>query len=89
VLPTVAIDALALSQVPPPTELLRVVVDPAHTVAVPVLAGTPAFTVKVLVAIAPQPVLYNISVVPAVSAEITPVVEFIVARAVVLLVQLP
>ncbi len=79
----------AVDQAPPAAELLKVVVAPSHTLGVPVFAATPAFTVSAFVAIAPQPVLYEISVVPAETAVIKPVVAFIVALDVLLLVQLP
>jgi len=51
--PTAANATLLLLHEPPPDELLRVVVAPVHTVAVPVLAGGAAFTVNAIVAVQP------------------------------------
>jgi hypothetical protein len=39
VIPTVATEVLELVQKPPAGELLKVVVEPAHTLAVPVIAA--------------------------------------------------
>ena len=50
----VAIDILLLLQVPPLAESLRVVADPAHTVATPVIGGrqTPNFITVALLLLA-------------------------------------
>ena len=50
--PTVALEALVLSHVPPGVTLESVVVCPAHTLAVPVMAAGVAFTVISFVAVA-------------------------------------
>jgi 1,4-dihydroxy-2-naphthoate octaprenyltransferase len=85
VLPTVATAVFVLLQVPPLTLLLSVVVDPAVTVLVPVVAATDAgktFMVK-KVRNVPQPVLvYDILLVPADIPVTTPVDELTVAMAV-------
>ncbi len=56
---TVAIAVALLIHVPPDTVLVRVVVDPVHTVAVPPIAAGVAFTVTfaVVVAVLHTPVL--------------------------------
>jgi hypothetical protein len=52
---TVPAAALLLLHVPPVDVLLSVVVAPTETVAVPVLAGRPAFTVTFVIAKQPAP----------------------------------
>jgi hypothetical protein len=47
--PTVAIPVLLLLQVPPVTALLKVVVEPAHTVVVPVIAEGVVLTDRIAV----------------------------------------
>jgi hypothetical protein len=89
VLLTLAIALLELLQVPPDTELLRVVVFPVHTKAVPVVAAAPALTVSTWVAAVPQPVLYVILVVPALTVAIEPLLELIVATLELLLLHVP
>jgi hypothetical protein len=86
--PTVATEVVELTHVPPPVMLPSVIVLPApvHTVADPVI-GAPA-TVTILVAAVPQPVLYVIVAVPAVTPVTTPV-DPIVATLASLLLQVP
>ena len=48
--PAVAMDVLLLAQVPGPEASVSVVVDPAHTVAMPVIAAGCGFTERVVVA---------------------------------------
>ena len=54
--PIVAIPVLLLLQVPPPPSL-NVVVDPRHTVVVPLMADGSAFTVTTVVAVHPVLIL--------------------------------
>src|SRR4051812_13354161 len=82
--PIVAISGLLLVHIPPVLLLLKVVVRPTHTTGIPVLAGGDRLTVTVVVA-RQLPTVYVISVVPAVRPDSTPVVEPIVATAVLLL----
>ena len=49
--PTVATDVVPLVQVPPVVVLLSVVVEPAHTLIVPVIADTVGNGLTVIVAI--------------------------------------
>jgi hypothetical protein len=69
--------------------LLSVVVLPVHTNAVPVVAAAPALTVSTWVAAVPQPVLYVILVVPALTVVINPLLELMVATPVLLLLHVP
>ena len=69
-----AIDGLAVLHVPPLTLLIRFVVAPAHTLIVPVMAGSP--TVKDLVAdVLPHALLtvYEMTALPASTPLTTPV----------------
>jgi hypothetical protein len=54
---TEATDRLLLLHVPPAGELLKAVVDPWHTVVVPVIAEEEELTVTINVAAVPQPLL--------------------------------
>ena len=54
---TIATLVLPLLHTPPPTELLNVVVLPAHTVVVPVIADGTELTVSATVLRHPPPVL--------------------------------
>jgi hypothetical protein len=79
---------LLLVQVPPATVLARVVVRPAQTLAVPVMAAGIWFTVTTVVALQPADVRVMI-VVPAATPVTTPVLEFTVATLVVPLLHTP
>jgi hypothetical protein len=87
--PTVALAVLLLIHEPPPVVLANVVDDPAHIVAVPVIAATELLTVTILLALVPHPVEYVILAVPAVTPETTPVEELTVAIARLELVHVP
>ena len=50
--PTEAMGMLALTHVPPVVRLFKVVVSPAHTLVVPVMAAGNGFTVTVFIAAA-------------------------------------
>jgi len=52
--PTIAIDALLLAHIPPPVELLNVVVLAILTVVVPEIAPGAAFTVTIAVTVQPE-----------------------------------
>ena len=54
--PIVATAVLLLVHVPPVDELVRVVVEPLHTVVVPAIAAGEGFTVTIVVAV-PQDVV--------------------------------
>jgi hypothetical protein len=69
---TVATLVLLLVHTPPATALVSVMVDPWHTVVGPPMLPGAAFTVTVFDASVPQPVLYLITVVPAVSPSTSP-----------------
>ena len=60
----VAFAVVPLDQTPPPVVLAKVVVDPIHTSAVPVIAFTVgnAYTVTLLVAVFTQPVTPSVTV---------------------------
>ena len=87
--PIVATPVLLLLQLPPTDGLVRVIVAPWHTLAIPDMgAGIPE-TVIVAVAIQPVANVYVIVAVPADTPVTTPVDEPIEAIAVLLLLQLP
>jgi hypothetical protein len=54
--PIVATEELLLLHVPPAVASLKVLVDPAHIVVMPLMAEGVVLTVKVLVAALPHPV---------------------------------
>jgi hypothetical protein len=89
----VATDGVLLLHVPPVVVLLTVVVSPAHTCSVPVMAAGSGFTVTVAVRIQPVPSEYVIVAVAAVvlpvSTPLTVPVASTVATAVLLLAQVP
>ena len=87
--PVVAIVMSLLLHVPPPVVLLSVVTDPAHKVAVPLIAAGAATTDVTRVAMQPVLRAYVILVVPVTRPLTTPVVPSIVATVVLLLLQLP
>ena len=87
--PVVATAMSLLLQVPPPVVLLNVVIDPAHNVAVPLMAAGAATTDVTRVARQPVLMVYDIIVVPVTRPLTTPVVLPIVATVVLLLLQLP
>ena len=69
-LPTVAVDPDVL-QVPPPGQL-SVVLNPTHTVPLPVIAEAPGVTVTTIVVVQP-PAVYEIVAVPVAIPLTTPV----------------
>ena len=87
--PIVAAAVLVLVHVPPPNVLLKVVVLPMHTDLFPVIAVGTAYTVSVIVAIQPAPVVYWIEAVPAATPVARPVVSPMDATAVFVLFQVP
>ena len=87
--PTVAVEVLLLLQEPPETDSIKVVVRPAHTVVVPVIAAGTAFTVIAVVRVQPEPIEYEIVAVPVPIPVTTPVPEPMVPTAVLLLVHVP
>jgi hypothetical protein len=89
VAPTTAIEELLLLHVPPAGELLKVMKDPWHTVADPVMAEGRAITVTVVKTVQPDPNEYVILVVPALTPETMPEEGAIVAMAVFPLVHIP
>ena len=86
--PMVATVVLLLLHVPPDGELLSAVVDPWQTVVVPVIEPEEELTVTTKAAAVPQPLLYEIVVVP-VPKPVTIPAAVIVATPVFELVQVP
>jgi hypothetical protein len=80
---------LALLHDPPGVASPSVVADPTHTLAVPVIATGVAFIVIGYIAIQPAGPKSVIVAGPADTPVATPVVEFIVAIAALLLLQAP
>lgn len=87
--PVVATAMSLLLHVPPPVVLLSVVTDPAHNVAVPLIAAGAATTDVIRVAIHPVLRAYVILVVPVTRPLTTPVVPSMVATVVLLLLHVP
>ena len=91
----VAMLAEPLLQVPPDTELPKVVVDPAHTVRVPVMDDKDGSGLTVndccAVFVPPHPpvIVYMMLQVPAAAAVTRPEDEFTVATPVLLLLHAP
>jgi hypothetical protein len=87
---TDATAVLLLLHEPPLTASVRVIVDPGHTVAGPLMvpAEAPEVTVTVVVT-APHDSMYVIIVVPEVIPDTTPLPEPMVATEVLLLLQVP
>jgi hypothetical protein len=85
---TPASDRLPELQVPPATALERTVVEPTHTLPLPVIVAGAASTVTPRVVKQPVPKVYVITLVPADTPETTPVVP-IVATDILLLAQVP
>jgi hypothetical protein len=85
----VATAVLAELQVPSEVMLSSIEVAPAHIDLDPVIGVGPAFTVCVLVACVPQPVLYAMVTVPAPVDVIAPVSLSMVATDVLLLLHTP
>lgn len=85
--PTVAIDALLVSHVPPETGSPNVIVPPTPTVVGPDM-GASGLTVNVMVAIL-VPTMYVMVQVPAEIALTIPVEEPTIATEVLLLLQWP
>ena len=85
VLPTVAIAALPVVQVPPLTSSLIIAVPPRQTVSVPFIVGGAAFTFTTTVVLQPEPTEYVIVAVPALIPVTTPEVEPTLAAASVVL----
>jgi len=84
----VAIEVVPLLQVPPLVESLNAVVNPVHTTAVPVIAGT-AVTVIVVIRMHPVLSIYVMMAVPVLMPAAIPVDEPMVAIPLLLLVQIP
>ena len=87
IVPTVPIAVLEDDQTPPDVVFASVVVAPTHTFVVPpVVAATVGvlLTVTTFVVVVPQATLYVMVTVPALTPVSTPVVDPIVARAVLL-----
>lgn len=87
--PTVAIAGLLLVHVPLGTGWLSVVVNPSHTLNVPVIATGAGVTVTTIVDVQPALNAYVIVVVPGLIPVTMPVAEPIVPTDGVLLAQLP
>ncbi len=85
---TVATPPALLVHVPPLVVEARVVVDPTHTDAVPVIAAGGAFTVTVVDVVQP-PSVYVINTVPALTPVTTPVPPSTVALDRLLLLHAP
>lgn len=77
--PTVATAVVPLTHVPPGDALLSVVVDPAQTDSVPVIAGGAGLTVTTVVRTHPGVLVYEIVAVPAATPVSMPVVSPMVA----------
>jgi hypothetical protein len=88
-LPAVATAVLLLLQLPPAVASLSVMVSPAHTAVLPVIANGKGKTVNGDAAIQPVGNVYVIFVVPAVIAYTVPDEEAMVAIAVLLLLHVP
>ena len=85
----VAAVVLLLLHVPPMVASVSGVVEPTHTVAVPVIAGGPEVTFTVTVDIQLPPNEYVMMEVPMATPFTMPVVRPTVALVVLLLVQVP
>ena len=85
----VATAVLLLLHVPPGVASVSGVVDPTHTLAVPVMAGGPEVTFTVTVDIQVPPKEYVITEVPSAMPFTMPVVSPTVAFVVLLLVHVP
>ena len=87
--PTVATVVVPLLHVPPVVASLKLVVKPAQTFKVPVIAEGNGLTVKIAVVIQPVGKVYVIVALPLATPVITPVPEPAVAIVISLLLQLP
>jgi len=85
----VATAVLLLLQVPDGVASLRVVVRPAHTFMVPVMAAGSGLTVSAVVAVQPVGKVYVMVRAPADTPVMIPVVLPAVASVVLLLLQVP
>jgi hypothetical protein len=85
---TVAIELLAVPQVPPATASVNEMLNPEHTVVGPVIDVGLPITVTVAVAAVPQPVEYVIVALPALPPVTVPVV-FTLATVLLLLFHVP
>ena len=85
----VATVIVPLVHTPPDTPSLNWVVNPVHTVAVPVIADGEVFTVTTVVVVHPVGNVYVIAGVPVATPVSNPVVRPIVARAPLLLLHVP
>lgn len=85
----VAIVVDPLLQVPPGVALVKVVVNPTQTLAVPVIAAGSALTVTTVVDVHPPGNVYVIVAAPALTPETTPLDDPTTATDVVLLFQEP
>jgi hypothetical protein len=88
VVPTVAIAVLLLLHEPPVVAFVKVVTNPAHTLAVPLIAEGFELTVTVAYVLQLPPSVYVILDVPAATPVTTPA-EFILAFVGALLLQVP
>ena len=86
--PTVATAVLLLLQCPPAFTSVSVTVEPAHTLAVPLMPVN-AVTDTVWVARQPPGVVYEIVTIPGDTPVTLPVEDTTVATAVLLLLQVP
>jgi hypothetical protein len=84
----VAIELLAVPQVPPATASVNEMLNPEHTVVGPVIDVGLPITITVAVAAVPQPVEYVIVALPALPPVTVPVV-FTLATVLLLLFQVP
>ena len=78
---TVAVAGTLLAHVPPVLASVSAVVEPEHTVSVPVIVAIPGFTVTTAVLLQPLDIVYVITVVPAATPVTRPEVAPIVAVA--------
>jgi hypothetical protein len=78
-MPTGPIDVFALLQVPPVRELLKVVVNPSHTVSVPDIAAGSEFTDTTAKAGQPLVFVYVILAVPSATPVTSPVEALTIA----------
>lgn len=80
---------MLLLQVPPEGLLVSVAPPPMHTCKVPPIAVGAGLIVTVVVTVQPEPMLYDITAVPAETPVNAPVDGLIVAMEVAPLVQVP
>jgi hypothetical protein len=88
-LPTVAAVVVALVHEPLPDPSLSAVVEPLHTLSIPVMPSGTGLTVTVFTALHPVPAVKVIVAVPPVPNPVTTPVPDTVATEVLLLLQVP